>query len=123
MAVVSLYGKVDSTSVIFRLNDKGLWETTVPFNQDGMYIVDLIAVDEAGNESYYATVLFTVNTSNINCKVQIKILKFYNKTNLFKLDGNQNEFYKIKTSELNVFNLKNTTSNYNLCVRGCACVL
>ena len=37
-----------------------------------LFVVDLIAVDEAGNESYYATVLFTVNTSNINCKVMLQ---------------------------------------------------
>ena len=51
--VVSLTGTVDSVPVIFTRTDDGLWETTVPPDlKDGRYIVELIATDDAGNQTY-----------------------------------------------------------------------
>ena len=80
MAVVKLIGKADNFELVFAQNEKGLWETTVPFDEDGIYILDLLAVDEAGNESRYAIALFTVDTSNIHCRFNLQILCFEDQT-------------------------------------------
>ena len=70
--VASVYGKCDGQTIIFSKNEKtGRWETAVPFNQDGEYVVELTAVDDCGNESYYATLLFAVDTTKLCVKVQI----------------------------------------------------
>ena len=51
--VVSLTGTVDSVPVIFTKTDDDLWETVVPPDlKDGRYIVELIATDDAGNQTY-----------------------------------------------------------------------
>ena len=51
--VVSLTGTVDSVPVIFTKTDDDLWETVVPPDlTDGRYIVELIATDDAGNQTY-----------------------------------------------------------------------
>lgn len=57
-----VYGTADGTDIIFAYDEpSGRWETTVPRDADGRYIVSLWAEDFAGNISYYATVLFTVD--------------------------------------------------------------
>lgn len=72
--VASVYGKCDGRTIIFSENKKtGRWEAAVPFDQDGEYVVELTAVDDCGNESYYATLLFVVDTNKL-C-VTVKILR------------------------------------------------
>lgn len=70
-----VYGTADGTDIIFMYDGpSGRWETTVPRDEDGRYIVALWAEDFAGNTSYYATVLFTVD---IKCmRVRIEWLDF-----------------------------------------------
>lgn len=51
--VISLTGTVDSVPVIFKKVEHDLWEATVPPDlHDGRYIVELIATDDAGNQTY-----------------------------------------------------------------------
>ena len=51
--VVSLTGTVDSVPVIFTKTGDGLWQTVVPPDlDDGIYIVELTATDDAGNQTY-----------------------------------------------------------------------
>lgn len=123
MAVIQLYGKVDNNDVIFSKTEQGLWETIVPFDEDGYYVVDLIAVDEAGNKGYFAKVLFIVDTSNLKYKVKIKVLKLYNSSDFYKLNKGKNNNFTMKKNELNAFDLRNTTLKYVLGVRGCTNVL
>lgn len=57
--VVSLTGTVDSVPVIFTRTEDGLWTTVVPPDlTDGMYIIELTAVDDAGNQTYYVGKLY-----------------------------------------------------------------
>ena len=52
--VVSLTGMVDSIPVIFTRTEDDLWTTVVPPDlNDGMYIIELTAVDNAGNQTFY----------------------------------------------------------------------
>lgn len=74
--VKRVYGRVEGQDVIFTLNhETGLWTCVVPPTLDGEYIVDLYAEDEAGNVSYLATILFTVDSKNL--VFSVKWLKWY----------------------------------------------
>lgn len=68
--VKAVYGKCEGYDIIFtRRGDTDLWDVDVPFERDGNYVVALYAIDYAGNEAYYATVLFTVKRFCISVKV------------------------------------------------------
>lgn len=69
--VISVYGEIENHRIIFSQNEKGLWEATVPFLSSGKYLVTLHAVDEAGNTSYYATAIYTVDTEKIAATLEI----------------------------------------------------
>lgn len=58
--IVAVYGSVDGVEVIFTPSGPDTWTCKVPKATDGEYIVDLYAVNDAGNKTYFATVLFTV---------------------------------------------------------------
>lgn len=64
--VEKMVGKADGFEIIFTPHG-GLWKATVPRKIDsGNYNVEIRAYDEAGNESYLATVLYTVDPSGIS---------------------------------------------------------
>lgn len=68
--VKSVYGVCEGHNIIFkRRGETDLWDVEVPFERDGVYVVSLYAVDYAGNESYFATVLFTVKRFCITMRV------------------------------------------------------
>ena len=93
MAVAEVYGTCDGKDIIFSRNSKtGRWDAIVPFDEDGEYVTEIRAKDEAGNEGYYATVLFIVDTKHL-C-VEMKILKVSAKA---KADGLQ-AGSKVKTT-------------------------
>lgn len=58
--ITRVYGTVDGVEVIFTPSPDNTWTCTVPRTADGEYIVDLYAENDAGNTTYFATVLFTV---------------------------------------------------------------
>lgn len=69
--VKRVYGTADGTDILFIYDEEsGRWETTVPRDKDGRYVVSLWAEDFAGNKSYYATILFTVDTKSMCIKVE-----------------------------------------------------
>lgn len=71
MAVARVYGKADNFDIEFYQDDSGQWKCAVPFDRDGEYIVGIYAVDEAGNESYVADMLFAVDTAKLCVKVKV----------------------------------------------------
>lgn len=78
MAVKEVRGKADNNiELIFIQNEKGLWETTVPFdsNEKWRYIVEIYAVDFAGNWSYVTAVLFVFDLAAL-CWHMIPIAQY-----------------------------------------------
>ena len=69
--VVKVIGKTDTFTVIFDRIDEKRWNTLVPANVAGEYIMDLFAYDDAGNVGYMATAMFTVDTSNLCFHLEI----------------------------------------------------
>ena len=55
--VVKLVGKVNGTEITFERKSEERWETTVPQNINGIYIVEFQAIDDTGNIAYYANYL------------------------------------------------------------------
>lgn len=67
--VVELYGTCNGQDVVFTRDpeDDSRWKGKIP-NFSGTCIVELWAVDEAGNRGYYATVKMEFDGSMIRCK-------------------------------------------------------
>lgn len=65
MAVMRVYGRVDGTEVVLQHIEGDRWEVPVPFDPDGEYVAEIIAEDDAGNQSYLARLLYTVDAGNI----------------------------------------------------------
>lgn len=67
--VVQLTGTCNGQDVIFTRvpGDDTRWEGTVP-NFSGTCIVELWAVDETGNKTYYATVKMEYDGSMLRCR-------------------------------------------------------
>lgn len=63
MAVVKVFGRVDGVEVVLQKAEGNRWSVPVPLDQDGEYVVEIIAEDEAGNQSYLAKMLYVVNTA------------------------------------------------------------
>lgn len=72
MAVMRVYGRVDGTEVVLQHMAGDRWGVPVPLDQDGEYVVEVIAEDEAGNQSYLAKMLFIVNAALL-CVHVVKI--------------------------------------------------
>lgn len=67
--VVSVYGKCNGQDLIFnKVKEVGLkstWTITVPKVPSGQYVIELYAVDDAGNKAYFATVKLTYDSSQM----------------------------------------------------------
>ena len=55
--VVKATGKVDGKEVIFERAEGDLWKVTIPYDLDGMYVVEVTAEDEAGNIAFCTKLL------------------------------------------------------------------
>lgn len=55
---------MDGVNIILR-QEGDKWSLPIPTNTDGMYIFEIIAEDDAGNETYFAKILFTISKSVI----------------------------------------------------------
>lgn len=80
--VVKVWGTVNSEEIVFYLDQEtGLWECVIPQVDDGEYIIDLYAIDEAGNKAYTATILYTVDSKHLRFEFSIlkvsKTMAFY----------------------------------------------
>lgn len=70
--VVKVVGTIDGRDVIFNQNQAtGRWETIIPPDLDGTYVVDLWAYNDEGNVGYAATVLFTIDLTNLICIITL----------------------------------------------------
>lgn len=65
MAVMRVFGRVDGADVILDHKQGETWQVPVPLDQDGEYVVEIIAEDFAGNQSFLARMLYTVDAGNI----------------------------------------------------------
>ena len=59
--IVKLTGKVDGKEVIFERSEGDRWETTVPYDLDGMYVVEVTAVNDRGLIAYRTKMLMIVD--------------------------------------------------------------
>lgn len=74
--VMRVWGSVNGQEIVFVPRENDIWTCQVPPVEDGEYIVDLYAVDEAGNQAYTATILFTVDSKHLIFTVKVlKIAK------------------------------------------------
>ena len=58
--VVKVSGKIDGKEVIFERDEGDRWNATVPYDLDGMYVVELTAENDAGNIAYCTKMLLIV---------------------------------------------------------------
>lgn len=65
MAVARVFGTVDGVEVIMQYAQGDVWQVPVPLDQDGEYVVEVITEDEAGNRSYFAKMIFLVDSGNL----------------------------------------------------------
>lgn len=63
--VVRVYGKVDGHDLIFSKCSNGTWDVQVPYDEDGEYVAEIVAEDEAGNIAYIATLLYAILNGEI----------------------------------------------------------
>ena len=52
--VVALRGTINGNTISFARTQGDRWEAIVPASLDGAFVVDLTAIDEAGNVGYTA---------------------------------------------------------------------
>lgn len=69
MAVARVFGCVDGSEVVMESAQGDIWSVPVPLDQDGEYVVEIIAEDDAGNQSYMAKMLFCVDSSGLCVQV------------------------------------------------------
>ena len=65
MAVARVFGRVDGAEVILQQAGGDRWNVPVPLDIDGDYVVEIMAEDEAGNQTYLSKMLYTVDAGNI----------------------------------------------------------
>ncbi|MBD9338645.1 PF13754 domain-containing protein [Mediterraneibacter faecis] len=63
--VVKATGKVDGKEVIFERAEGDLWKVTIPYDLDGMYVVEVTAEDEAGNIAFCTKLLLIVDPATL----------------------------------------------------------
>lgn len=65
MAVARVFGRVDGVEVVLNKEEGDRWSVPVPLDLDGEYVIEIVAEDEAGNQTYLAKMLYTVDAGNI----------------------------------------------------------
>ena len=63
--VKRVFGKVDGIEVNYDHSKGDWWNVPVPLDIDGEYGIEVIAEDEAGNQSFITRLLYTVKGENI----------------------------------------------------------
>ena len=69
--ITQVWGTLGSNKIIFDKTDGNIWKVTVPFMESGEYIVALYAVDEAGNQAYMTTILYTVDLEKLRYEIKM----------------------------------------------------
>lgn len=62
--VERVVGRVDRIEVVFQHVEGDLWQLQVPFDEDCTYILEIMAIDEAGNETFITKMMFIYDASN-----------------------------------------------------------
>ncbi len=57
--VKRVFGKVDGIEVNYDHSKGDWWNVPVPLDIDGEYVIEVIAEDEAGNQSFITRLLYT----------------------------------------------------------------
>lgn len=64
--VVKLIGNVNGNAVVFsKTSNRDEWEATVPSALNGVYVIDMMAFDEAGNFTYWAKYVLTIDLQSL----------------------------------------------------------
>ena len=66
MAATRVYGLANGTEVIFPHAQGDAWEIPVPWTEDGKYIVEIFAEDEAGNSSHICKMMFIISGHEVH---------------------------------------------------------
>ena len=63
--IVKVSGKVDGQDVIFERSEGNQWNITVPYDLDGMYVIEVTAENDAGNVAYCTKMLLIVDPATL----------------------------------------------------------
>ena len=63
--VVALRGTINGNIISFARAQWDRWEAIIPKSLNGAYVVDMSAVDEAGNTAYIARYIITIDISSM----------------------------------------------------------
>ena len=66
--VKSLVGMVSGDQIVFHPDGEG-WKAEIPANIYGEFVIELFAEDDAGNSSYYNTILFVAKLNGIYVQI------------------------------------------------------
>lgn len=69
MTVARVVGTCNGASVVFTKDSDGNWDVAVPADMTGQYVVSVTAYDEAGNSTYRALMLFTVDVETLEVRI------------------------------------------------------
>ena len=89
MAVTRVFGRVDGVEVILERVQGDVWQVPVPLDCDGEYVVEILAEDAAGNRSFMARMLYTVDAGNL-CIHMLPLPEF-----LFELQPRMIQFDRV----------------------------
>lgn len=67
--IVKVSGKVDGQDVIFERSEGNSWNITVPYDLDGMYVIEVTAENDAGNVAYCTKMLLIVDPATLCVKL------------------------------------------------------
>ena len=67
--IVKVSGKVDGQDVIFERSYGTSWNITVPYDLDGMYVIEVTAENDAGNVAYCTKMLLIVDPATLCVKL------------------------------------------------------
>lgn len=63
--VKRVFGKIDGMEVNYTRDQGDWWNIPIPLDRDGEYIIEVIAEDEAGNQTFMTRLLYTVKSENV----------------------------------------------------------
>lgn len=63
--ITKVIGKVDGQEVIFERSEGDKWTVTVPYDLDGMYVVEVTAYSDTGVIAYCAKMLLIVDPATL----------------------------------------------------------
>lgn len=105
--VSKVVGYVEGQELLFLPYQQNEWRAFVPAVPTGQYVIALYAYDEAGNSSFFATALFTVDLEKLIYKIEF--IQYTNaasvlfgfgaeKINAFTFDSSMKE-YRVEVVE------------------------